>query len=240
MRDSPPGPITPAPGCAAGWSDSNSETWKRSLAAFDEGIRGFPRDLELLTARANALFSLERIAEALHAYDELLALEDFAERVNHAHLSGIWLRKGQCREFLGPARRGRLERPVSPPRPSPRGGDPDTALSNLLFSLDRVDEAHAACERIVARINPQADDPALLSNRGVSLFRLGRLDEAREVVERALAIFAERAEALFTLGDVAYSQGDWSTAAPAFDRGLKIDPGAAQGVAPAGASQGPA
>lgn len=69
-----------------------------------------------------------------------------------------------------------------------------------------------------------AEDPELLQEKGIALFHLWRLDEAREALERVLAIEPEAPWALFHLGILWDRRGEEEKAADYFRRAHDADP----------------
>jgi len=68
-----------------------------------------------------------------------------------------------------------------------------------------------------------ADDPMRLDSLGVSLLRLGRMDDAKPVLERALALDAQDPVALAGLGKIALFRDDLEAAIPWLEAAAKID-----------------
>ncbi len=67
------------------------------------------------------------------------------------------------------------------------------------------------------------DEPVLLDSLGISLLRLGRMDDAKVVMEHALELDAEDPVALAGLGKIALFRNDLDTALPLLERAAKID-----------------
>ncbi|MBF0128939.1 MAG: tetratricopeptide repeat protein [Alphaproteobacteria bacterium] len=115
-------------------------------------------------------------------------------------------------------------------------GDPVRALLPLRRALERDPGFHPARTSLVkALVDLDAweealdagagapDSPALLVNLAVAQTRLGRKLEARETLERALALFPATAYLHNNLGNVLRDLGDWPEALSHYRRALELD-----------------
>lgn len=104
--------------------------------------------------------------------------------------------------------------------------DPENsmALNALGYTLtnltDRYEEALALIQRAI-EIKP--DDPAIMDSLGWAYYRLGRLDEAVEVLERAYKKFPDH-EVAAHLGEVLWVQGQTDEAMKIWQEGLESEP----------------
>lgn len=94
-----------------------------------------------------------------------------------------------------------LEREESLHGPSPRT---DRLLLVVLGRMGEEERALALADRL---LKDSPDDPELLHARGVALFDLGRLDEARSEVEAALVKAPEQPDLLLLLANILRKQG---------------------------------
>lgn len=100
-----------------------------------------------------------------------------------------------------------------------QNGEDSRALNALGYMLvvntDRLEEAH---KLIGSALDFAPEDPAVLDSKGWVLFKLGRVREARQWLERAQAklqdpeIAAHLGEVLWTLGDHAEARRIWAEA----------------------------
>jgi tetratricopeptide (TPR) repeat protein len=75
-----------------------------------------------------------------------------------------------------------------------------------------------------AALQQRPDDEDLHFNRGISLARLGRIEEAKKAYEAALQLFPDYGEAHNNLGNLLASQGNLAEAAQHFQAALKASP----------------
>lgn len=101
--------------------------------------------------------------------------------------------------------------------------DPDSYPSRLSDALDTIKKAEAI----------SADDPKVLNTKGIILFQLGNMADARTALERAAALAstkdsglsdAEKSTLQVNLGRVYRDQDDLALAQTAFKRAVVLDP----------------
>ena len=104
--------------------------------------------------------------------------------------------------------------------------DPDNArtLNALGYTLadrtDRYDEALALIEKALAQT---PDDPAVIDSMGWVMFRLGRLQEAREYLQRAYDMTGD-GEIAAHLGEVLWVMGDREAARALWEKARETAP----------------
>ncbi|MDT8427499.1 MAG: tetratricopeptide repeat protein [Pseudomonadales bacterium] len=104
--------------------------------------------------------------------------------------------------------------------------EPDNAraLNHLGYTLaDRTDRFQEALELIERAIALEPDDPAIIDSLGWVQFKLGRLEEARENLERAYAVFPDH-EVAAHLGEVLWVMGQISEARQVWEEALENRP----------------
>ena len=103
--------------------------------------------------------------------------------------------------------------------------DNSTALNALGYTLAnrtrRYEEAYALISRALAL---QPTEPAILDSMGWVLYRMNRVDEARDYLTRAYAAFPD-AEVAAHLGEVLWVSGDSENALKVWQAGMLKDPG---------------
>lgn len=101
--------------------------------------------------------------------------------------------------------------------------DPDSYPSRLTDALDTINKAEAIT----------ANDPKVLNTKGIILFQLGNMDEARSNLERAASLASaqdsglsdvEKSTLQVNLGRVYRDQDDLELAQTAFRRAVVLDP----------------
>lgn len=164
--------------------------------AFDHPTQAF----EVLEFRAQLLQSLERPAEALAAYDEAL-------RYKPASVS-ILLSRGALLEQQGRVRAALadLETAVDI---APGNATVLNAYGYIL--ANRTGKARKAWRLVRRAYEIQPDSAAIQDSVGWTLFRLGRVDEARSHLEEAAGVLADP-EITSHLAEVTWSLGERDTA----------------------------
>jgi predicted Zn-dependent protease with MMP-like domain/Flp pilus assembly protein TadD len=196
---------------------------ERALACADEALRGAPRFLPALRARAAALGDLDRAAEARLAWaralaiapgdpETLLGAADFfvaRERRDHAALE------------LG------LEYALRGAEAAERRRDGELAASlHVLAAMAENDlgDSREALDHADAALAARADDVDAQYERGVALYELCRFAEARAALEHVLARAPEDAWALHQLALVAERTGDSARADELERRARRLAP----------------
>ncbi len=105
--------------------------------------------------------------------------------------------------------------------------EPDNtrALNALGYTLaDRTDRYEEALVYVQKAFDQTPDDPAVIDSMGWVLYRLGRLQEARDNLQRAYDM-TEDAEIAAHLGEVMWAMGDRDTARALWDKVRRETPG---------------
>lgn len=99
-----------------------------------------------------------------------------------------------------------------------------TALNALGYTLaDRTDRLDEAYELIRQALLLEPDEPAILDSMGWVLYRMGRLDESLEYLQKAYARFPDP-EVAAHLGEVLWMKGEQSAAREIWQQALVEDP----------------
>ena len=104
--------------------------------------------------------------------------------------------------------------------------EPDNArtLNALGYTLaDRTDRYDEALEMIEKAFAQTPDDPAVIDSMGWVLYRLGRLQEARDYLQRAYDMTGD-AEIAAHLGEVMWAMGERSSARALWEEAAKKEP----------------
>jgi tetratricopeptide (TPR) repeat protein len=94
-------------------------------------------------------------------------------------------------------------------------------LAGALLSLHRYQEAIAILKELIAT-GPER--PQLETNLAIAYLESGKLDESRATAERVAARFPDYSPARHTLGQLAFSRGDYAEAKREFVQALALDP----------------
>jgi tetratricopeptide (TPR) repeat protein len=167
---------------------------------------------ERLIERGNALYQAGRLAEALAAYEQALAID--------SALPQAWNNRGLALQGLK-----RYDEALASYKSALNvKQDFADALSNCGFALLELKRPAEALEWLEAALVAQPRSPIALTNRGNALFQLGRLEDALESHQRALRIDPRFAGAQYNLGNVLSRLGRLEDALIAYDRALEIVP----------------
>jgi tetratricopeptide (TPR) repeat protein len=193
---------------------------EEAQAAYDAVLAREPRQLEATFGVAALHAARGELAEAASLLDEAQALHPGSAPllVNlgwlHVQLSDV--EPGRIEQHLARARVAyQRATALEPRRPQGWGG-----LALVYERQGDFERALAAVERALA-----LDGGCVYrGQRGGYLGQLGRLDEARAELQRAILDCPEDADALNALGAVEARQARWYQARDAWTRSLRIDP----------------
>ena len=199
--------------------DSDDDT---ALACAEEAAHQEPRSIEAHETRAFALAGLRRHDDARDAMalalaiapDDAFTLESAADLyLNRLPPSGE--RSAIGLEYARRARRG-----------VKRGDKPRRAHLALLEgeALNDLGRAGEALRRLDAALVLRPDDDDARFERGVALFDLCRLDEARRELARVVAADPAHAHAHHHLGLIAERASDEATSARELAEATRLDP----------------
>jgi tetratricopeptide (TPR) repeat protein len=157
---------------------------EEALASYDRAIAIQPDFAQALSNRGNALFELKRYEEALASYDRAIAIQpDFAQALSNRGNALFELKRHE--EALASYDRAIAIQPDFAQAHHGRA----TVLGT--FELKRYEEALASYDRALA-IRP--DFAEAYHGRGTVLRTLGQIEEARHVLEKAVALAPRKAE----------------------------------------------
>lgn len=162
-----------------------------------KGLRQSNSAAELLFFRGETLRLLERLPEAIAAYDEALALRpDYPE---------AWLNRGRAFDYMNEPLDAlhSYDRAVAC---RPDWAEAHTNRSIVLRSLGRSEEAVEATDRALA-LDPAS--PWAHNSRGNALSSLGRIDEALASFDRAIAASGDFAEPRFNRAVCLLASGEF-------------------------------
>lgn len=163
-------------------------------------------------AEGELLSSEERYEEAIALYDDSLVL--FIDNTQLLYARALTAEKLDRLDIL----ERDLKRILSK--------DPENtqALNALGYTLaDRTNRHKEALGYIERAYRQQPDDPAILDSMGWVHYRLGRLDEAQNYLEKAAALLKD-AEIAAHLGEVLWANGKKEEARKVWNEALKFAP----------------
>ena len=115
---------------------------------------------------------------------------------------------------------GAVEKGVALARDYPEVRAVQQVVASLLFAAGRYEEALTSCESLEALM---PDDGRTQAMKGTVYVRLGRHQEARIALRRAVELDATQAGAYRELGDACTSLGEYDEAAQAYQAALALD-----------------
>jgi tetratricopeptide (TPR) repeat protein len=194
---------------------------EEALAWLDEALKAHPGGAEAYNGRGEILWDEGQIEQALHEFERAI---DTDAKFTAAHLNRAELLVEEMGEFelalthCDELLRGRKDFPR-----------PDRSLqaevyylkSKALFYLDDLEGAIFLVRRAV---KTGGDQPIYCAFEGQILFEVGRFDEARRVLEHAVAIDPDSAHVVYHLALVKERLGDAEEAAALFERANAFDP----------------
>jgi tetratricopeptide (TPR) repeat protein len=199
---------------------SHSGRTEEALTWLDEALRVHPEGAEARNGRGEILWDEGRVDEALFEF-ECAASADPKFTATHLNrvellieeLGEYELALERCDELLS----GRPELPR-----------PDRALQSEVYylkakSLFYLDDLEGAVFLVRRALKASGDQPIYSAFEGQVLFELGRFEEAKRVLEHAVALDPESAHCLYHYGLVLERSGDPEEATRCFARANAID-----------------
>ncbi len=244
--------ISKRDGHAAGWNElglclAAKGDLDTAIACWDRVIELEPSFHEARFQRGVAAAMRGRLDEAERIYRDLLARDPKHTRAR-VNLAGLLTRRGDLggaeRELTTAAphagpfaatvalamadlrlRQDRIVEAESIYREAIRLAPGDlraqVGLIGALLAQDRAEPALAQIERSEAAA---PNEPIWNDCRAEAFFKLGRHEEARKILDRAIASHGPAAVRLALLGRIHEALGDSTSALEAYDRALGIDP----------------
>jgi tetratricopeptide (TPR) repeat protein len=209
--------VEAAPGHAPAWfnlggaCDALGDT-EGAIAAYERAVRAAPESPDGYVNLGNCYRKAERFDDALAAYEAALA-RDPAHPLALVSKGAVLAGCGRADEAVEV-----LERSI---RAAPGLAIARRNLANALLQAGRLPQALDACTAALAA-EDVAEARVLL---GQTLAALGRFDEARTELERALAMDPNSADAPSNLSALWYVLGDAERAASYGERAVAADPG---------------
>jgi predicted Zn-dependent protease with MMP-like domain/Flp pilus assembly protein TadD len=184
-----------------------SDEPERALAIADEGLLLAPRSVDVLHYRAAALAALGRIDEAHEAFCAVLKIAPDDLEVLRGAVDLLVVDLGDEKESLEDA----LDLAKRAIKLARKAHDKQMLAELLLLAgmaLDKLGDAKRALEVLgeAASLSPKSCEVAL--ERGIALFQLLRLDDAKKQFEKTLSLDRKEGWANHYLGLVAERKGE--------------------------------
>src|SRR5262245_35296349 len=192
-----------------------------ALAWLDEALRAHPEGAEAHNGRGEILWDEGKIDEALHEFERAITADPkfVTAHLNRAELLVEDLSEFEqavtlCDELLsGNPELPRLDRPTE--------AEVHYLKAKAVFYLDDLEGALF----LVRRALKTAGDVAIYrAFEGQILFELARFDEAKRVLDTAVALDPEAGHALYHLALALERLGDIEASATAFEKANALDP----------------
>ena len=192
-----------------------------ALAWLEEALRAQPGGAEAHNGRGEILWDEGRIEEALFEFDRAIETD---RKFTAAHMNRAELLIEEVGEFESALRQcdGLLAgRDEMPRLDRVLQAEIHYLKSKALFYLDDLEGAAFLVRRASHSIG---DQPVYFAFEGQILFELGRYDEARRVLERAVAMDPDAPHSIYHLALVVERLGDATEPQPLFERAHSLDP----------------
>ncbi len=212
----------------------NQKAWEQAAAArlyignnegavelSEEGIILFPGSVALYRVAAYAFAHMERPRKGISMIAEALAILDDEQPDNVHDRTKLLSLKGLLHDKLGEYRLADVTFETA------LGLDSENALilNNYAYILsERNERLHDALEMALLANELDANNPYFLDTLGWVYFKLGRLNDAADAIELAIAADDMFALLYDHLGDVYEAQGNTFDAQEAWSRSLELDP----------------
>lgn len=173
----------------------------------------FPRyAVDTLEPQAQLLYQMGRVEEALESYDRILRFRPDA--VNILIAKAVVLdQDGQLNDAIDVMERAVAIAPVNA-----------SALNTLGYTLTNRTSRHREGYILIRRaLEIEPDSPAIIDSMGWTLFRRGRLEEARSYLELAYSLLDDP-EVVAHLGEVLWRMGEQERARDLWDRSFVANP----------------
>jgi tetratricopeptide (TPR) repeat protein len=190
----------------------HGSTIEAALLMLDRVPPLLPGNADAHFARGDALFSLDRFAEAVASYDRAITLEPRHVEA-YVNRGRALSRAGDDEAALASHDRALAIAPDHVSATRDRG--------IALHGLDRFAEALDCFDRVVAA---RPNDPSAHSNRGAALSSLDRMDAALACYQRANAIDPDFLDAYVNHGLALNRVGRFDAALDCFERVLAVRP----------------
>jgi len=201
----------PRPHNLLGLIEKDSGHYNLALRRFDAALAAVPTYFLALHNRALTLKLAERLDEAIDGYRTALAIRDDVPEL-HYNLANALYESGAFQAALDHYRRAIALRPDYP--------DAHKTLNRLLWEHEHKDSYLLSYREAITRA-PQSGGLRLLYAEGLG--KLGRHDEAEDVLNSALREIGPQAAIFHGLGHVTGAQGRDDEAIAAFEKAIRLD-----------------
>jgi len=194
---------------------------EEALAWLDEALKAHPGGAEAHNGRGELLWDEGRVDESLYEFERA---SDADPKFSAAHLNRVELLIEEVGEFEHALERCDELLAGKPELPRPdRGFQAEVYYlkSKALFYLDDLEGAIFLVRRA---IKTGTEQPVYRAFEGQILFELGRFEEARRVLDQAVAVDPDSPHAVYHLALVAERLGDSDVAEGGFARANALDP----------------
>ncbi len=194
---------------------------EEALAWLDEALKAHPEGAEAHNGRGEIMWDEGGVEEALHEFERATLADP---KFTAAHLNRCELLIEELGEFELVLQHCDVLLAGQPDLPRPdRGFQAEVYYlkSKALFYLDDLEGSLFLVRRA---IKTGGEQPVYRAFEGQILFELGRYEEARRILEQAVASDPESSHAVYHLALVCEREEDEERAAQAFARAHALDP----------------
>lgn len=191
----------------------------------DRALALFPEKAELHLAEGNVLYRQDRFPEAIRSYKNSLghAATDSLRSVIWGQIGDVYHRQAEVSKFSSKARKWRRESYAAYEKALSYNPDNVMVLNNWSYFLsleeEQLERALQMSERVAALTS---NNPTYMDTHAWVLFKMGRLEEARQLLRKAIALDGQKSlELLVHYGDILDALGERFMAETYWKRALE-------------------
>jgi tetratricopeptide (TPR) repeat protein len=193
--------------------------WKQNLIALaisDAVIKKNPKNLKAKTVKGYAEMKAGNLAEAEEIFQAVSRNDGQGEVLGKEGLSVVYAQKGETDKAF------KLAEEVE--KKAPERSYPHVVKANILYSRNKKAQAEAEYRMAVEKKEGETYQKATALNQfGRFYASIGKLDQARELYDQAVAVSPYYVEATSNKGMTYEKEGNWGEALASYRQALSLD-----------------
>lgn len=193
--------------------------WKQTLIALaisDAVIKKNPKNLKAKTVKGYAKVKTGNLAEAEEIFQAVSRDDGQGEVLGKEGLSVVYAQKGDTDKAF------KLAEEVA--KKAPERSYPHVVKANILYSRDKKAQAEVEYRKAVEKKEGETYQKATAFNQfGRFYASIGKLDQARELYDQAVAVSPYYVEATSNKGMTYEKEGNWGEALASYRQALALD-----------------